>query len=208
MGDKPEGYTVHLDGLDGLAGMLGQVATDLSSANQVYTSQTWYQSIRFATVAALVPAALLLTACTGDPGGPKASPTDPATSRPETEIALPALAEAGKATSPYPPSTVTLTVGQPFGVSGRLVNPTAWAWELTSTGDGAVLRRGPDVVTEPCSADAIGCSTSGDQTFVALAPGSTTLTWTFVDRGTCVKASTPPIPRCGSVTKSIQVTVR
>lgn len=47
MGDQPQGYTVHLDGLDGLAGTLGQVATDLSSANLAYTSQTLYQSADF-----------------------------------------------------------------------------------------------------------------------------------------------------------------
>lgn len=163
---------------------------------------------------ALLAAAPLLAACTSGPAVPAgptgASPSGgpPSVGRPEKEIALPDLGEAGKATAPYPSDSVTLAVGQRLGVSGRLVNPTAWAWELTSTGDGTALRRGPDVETVPCPADSIGCSTSGDQTFVALAPGSTTLTWTFVNRGRCVTATTPETAGCGSVTKSIQVTVR
>ncbi|MFH8384184.1 hypothetical protein ACH4E7_25100 [Kitasatospora sp. NPDC018058] len=39
MGNKPDGYSVHLDGLDGAAGTLGQVVTDLSSANVAYAAQ-------------------------------------------------------------------------------------------------------------------------------------------------------------------------
>ncbi|MFH8384187.1 hypothetical protein ACH4E7_25115 [Kitasatospora sp. NPDC018058] len=155
-----------------------------------------------AVAAALLAAAPLLAGCTGDPG----TPTTPAVTRPETEVALPILVDAGKATTPYPTSTVTLAVGQRFGVKG-VDSMTAWTWALTSTGDGAVLRQGPDVVIDPCGGGT-GCSPGIDQTFTALAPGTTTLTWEFQDRGACPPSPAPhPTPRCGEVTKSIQVTV-
>ncbi|HJD80947.1 hypothetical protein ABZX88_03360 [Kitasatospora aureofaciens] len=171
-----------------------------------------------AGLAALLAAVPLLTACSS--GGPSAwtpspgAPTDPSATesaapatRPDTEVAIPSLNEAGHATSPYPTSTVTLTAGQRLGV--QLVDSmTGWAWNLTATGDGAVVRRGPDVVTDPCPADSIGCSPGIDQTFSALAPGTTTLTWTFVDRGRCSGTSPDPARGCGRVTKSVQVTVR
>jgi hypothetical protein len=47
VGDKPGGYTVQPDALDGVAGALGKVATDLSSANQSYTAQKPYVSTDF-----------------------------------------------------------------------------------------------------------------------------------------------------------------
>ncbi|MFF2149448.1 type VII secretion target [Kitasatospora sp. NPDC058190] len=47
VGDKPVGYTVQPDVLDGVAGALGQVATDLASANQSYTAQKPYVSTDF-----------------------------------------------------------------------------------------------------------------------------------------------------------------
>ncbi|MFD0277484.1 hypothetical protein ACFVHB_26745 [Kitasatospora sp. NPDC127111] len=46
--------------------------------------------------AALLAAAPLLTACTAEPG----TPATPPTTRPETEVALPTLAEAGTRTRP------------------------------------------------------------------------------------------------------------
>ncbi|MGW2374144.1 hypothetical protein [Kitasatospora sp. NPDC001683] len=61
-------------------------------------------------------------------------------------------------------------------------------------------------MTEPCPQDSIGCP-GVDQTFTAVAPGTTTLTWTFVDRGKCLGSSPNPSLGCGRVTKSIQVTV-
>ncbi|MFD0277485.1 hypothetical protein ACFVHB_26750 [Kitasatospora sp. NPDC127111] len=85
---------------------------------------------------------------------------------------------------------------------------TAWTWALTSAGDGAVVRQGPDVVIDPCGGST-GCSPGIDQTFTALAPGTTTLTWEFrVRGGNCTGGEVQPAPGCGSVTKSIQVTVR
>ncbi|MEU6235152.1 hypothetical protein [Kitasatospora sp. NPDC047058] len=157
----------------------------------------------FAVVtAALLAAAPLLAGCSAGP----ATPATPPTTRPETEVALPALAEAGKATSPYPTSTVTLAVGQRFGVRG-VDSMTAWTWDLTSAGDAAVLQHGPDVVIDPCGGST-GCSPGIDQTFTALTPGTTMLTWEFHDRGTCRPGAASPAPGCGGVTKSIQVTVR
>ncbi|MGA5824182.1 hypothetical protein ACPC54_40850 [Kitasatospora sp. NPDC094028] len=149
--------------------------------------------------AGLLAVAPLLAGC--DSGSAPAAPT--------TEIALPDLKEAHDAASPYPTDTVTLTVGQSLGVRGRLTNTTAWAWDSTSTGDGAVVRRGPDFVTAPCPEDSIGCSTEGDQVFVAVAPGTTTLSWKFRDRGRCPMSPMHPDPRCAdAATKSIRITVR
>ncbi|MBV6700206.1 hypothetical protein KV557_24395 [Kitasatospora aureofaciens] len=155
-----------------------------------------------AGVAALLTATPLLTACTSG------SSTDPATTRPKTEITLPTDAEAWNATSSYPPSTVTLAVGQRLGARGT-VSARQWAWDLTSAGDGAVLRRGPDVDIDPCPEDMAGCASGVDQTFIAIAPGTTTLTWEFRNRGTCDPgAGAHPAFGCGNVSKSIQVTVR
>ncbi|MFB7619687.1 hypothetical protein [Kitasatospora sp. NPDC056181] len=151
---------------------------------------------------ATLAAALLLAACTS--GGPS---TDPANSRPRTEIALPANSEAWHATA-YPPSTVTLTVGDRLGVSGT-PSDLARAWHLTSTADGAVLRRGPDVSYSTCAPDSMGCASGIDQTFIALAPGSTTLTWEFRSVVGCESgAPAGSLYGCNSVTKTIQVTVR
>ncbi|MFH8385058.1 hypothetical protein ACH4E7_29640 [Kitasatospora sp. NPDC018058] len=159
-------------------------------------------------VAALLAAASLLTACSS--GGPSAfSPVaDPASRPPTTEIALPDLDGANQAASPYPASTVTLSVGQRLGVPGGLMSMTAVTWELSSAGDGAVLRQGPDFITHACPANSVGCSPKGDQTFIAVAPGSTTLTWQFHNRGICLNEATAPALGCGNITKSIQVTVQ
>ncbi|MGW3046187.1 hypothetical protein ACWC9T_40885 [Kitasatospora sp. NPDC001159] len=170
-------------------------------------------------VAALLAAIPLLTACssggalpwvpvTDSPTGPPTTQSAPPVSRPDAEIALPSRAEALKAASPYLPSTVTLAVGQRLGVPGSLVSMTAVTWELTSAGDGAVLRQDSDFISDPCPADRVGCDAGGGQTFIALAPGTTTLTWTLHERGKCPDAPTHPAPGCDSVTKSIQVTVR
>ncbi|MER7672457.1 hypothetical protein ABTY61_28920 [Kitasatospora sp. NPDC096128] len=128
--------------------------------------------------------------------------------RPETEVALPPVSTAWDATEPYPPSTVTLAVGQRLGVrttGGAMPK----LWYLDSTGDGAVLQSGPDFVITPCSTNppAPGCAPEFDQTFTALGPGTTTLTWAFGSAWAC----RPDAPdraelRC-DVTKSIQVTV-
>ncbi|MBV6700209.1 hypothetical protein KV557_24410 [Kitasatospora aureofaciens] len=47
MADKPGGYTVQLDALDGVVGALHNVATDLASANLAYTAQVCYVSTAF-----------------------------------------------------------------------------------------------------------------------------------------------------------------
>ncbi|MFD8706410.1 type VII secretion target [Kitasatospora sp. NPDC059648] len=44
VGDKPGGYTVQPDALDGVAGAPGKVAADLASANQSSTAQKPYVS--------------------------------------------------------------------------------------------------------------------------------------------------------------------
>ncbi|MET8628855.1 hypothetical protein ABZW30_34825 [Kitasatospora sp. NPDC004669] len=162
-----------------------------------------------AGVAALLTAAPLLTACSSGGQSASASGADPTTSRPKTEIALPTDQEAWAATSSYPTSTVTLAVGQRLGVGGK-EGARQWEWSLVSTGDGAVLRHGPDVVIDPCPKDSNGCSEGVDHTFIALAAGTTTLTWEFRNQGGCdprVPASHPAFG-CGTITKSIQVTVR
>lgn len=156
-----------------------------------------------AAVTALLAAAPLLAACTS--GGPSA---DPATSRPRTEIALPANAEAWKATTAYPPSTVTLAVGERLGVAGT-PSDLARAWQLTSAGDGAVVRRGPDVSYGTCAPDSTGCASGLDQIFTAVAPGATTLTWEFRSVVGCrPEAPAGSLDDCRSVTKAVRVTVR
>ncbi|GGU54207.1 hypothetical protein ACIG0C_32415 [Kitasatospora aureofaciens] len=47
MGDNPTGYTVKPDALDGVTTALGNVATDLTNANQAYTAQKPSQSADF-----------------------------------------------------------------------------------------------------------------------------------------------------------------
>ncbi|MFF2149445.1 hypothetical protein [Kitasatospora sp. NPDC058190] len=135
--------------------------------------------------------------------------SSPAPARPESEVVLPSGSEAGDATSPYPPSTVTLAVGQKLGV-----RTTGGAmpkyWYLTSAGDGVVLRNGPDVAITSCSTNppVPGCAPEIDKTFIALAPGTTTLTWAFGSKLDCATdAPNRAELRC-DITKSIQVTVR
>ncbi|MFJ9694980.1 hypothetical protein [Kitasatospora sp. NPDC101183] len=152
-----------------------------------------------ALLLALTP---LLAAC--DSGS--ASPP-----KPTTEIVLPGLQEAHDAASPYPVSTVTLAVGQSLGVRGALPSGKAWIWTTTSTGDAAVVRPGPDFITDRCAKDMIGCSDEGDQVFVAVAPGTTTLSWRFIDRGRHCSATqgASADPACAKAsTKSVEVTVR
>ncbi|MFD8706413.1 hypothetical protein ACFV1W_28045 [Kitasatospora sp. NPDC059648] len=164
-----------------------------------------------AGTAALLAAVPLLTSCSSEGPSTWASMVDSANNRPKTEIALPTDAEAWNATSSYPASTVTLAVGERLGVSGT-EGAKQWAWELSSTGDGTVLRPGPDVVTAPCPANppAVGCASGVDHTFTALTAGTTTLTWEFRNHGSCdpeVMGDHPAFG-CGRISKSIQVTVR
>ncbi|MFD9689995.1 hypothetical protein ACFWXO_30030 [Kitasatospora sp. NPDC059088] len=161
-------------------------------------------------VVLLAVALLLLSYSAGwwsDPAAGTAAPVATAT-RPETEVALPAVAAAGDATEPYPPSTVSLAVGQRLGVrtTGGALSKL---WYLSSAGDGAVLQSGPDFVLTPCSTNppVPGCAPEFDRTFTALGAGTTTLTWAFGNAWDC----RPDAPnraelRC-DVTKSIQVTV-
>ncbi|MFE4972929.1 hypothetical protein ACFRAR_12535 [Kitasatospora sp. NPDC056651] len=161
-----------------------------------------------AAVVALLAGALLLASYLGgwwsDPG--PAGTTAATATRPQVEVRLPT--EAGEATAPYPPSTVTLAVGQRLGVrttgGARQKN-----WYLASAGDAAVLRPGPDFVINPCPTDPpmAGCGSEFDLTYSALAPGTTTLTWLFGE-GSC-SAGVPKYQgdRC-DISQSIEVTVR
>ncbi|MBD0676500.1 hypothetical protein [Streptomyces sp. CBMA156] len=161
-----------------------------------------------ATGVALLAAALLLGSYLDgwwSDSGPAGTTVATAT-RPQVEVPLPT--EAGSATIPYPPSTVTLAVGQQLGVR-TTGGARPKSWHLDSAGDAGVLRPGPDYVINPCPADppAAGCGSEFDLTFSALAPGTTTLTWVF-GRGGC-QAGVPKYAgdRC-DISKSIQVTVR
>jgi hypothetical protein len=60
---------------------------------------------------------------------------------------------------------ILAAAGERLGVPGGLESITAVTWELVAAGDGAVLRRGPDVIIMPCPQDTIGCDAGGDQTF-------------------------------------------
>ncbi|MFF4924835.1 hypothetical protein ACFY4B_29945 [Kitasatospora sp. NPDC001261] len=160
------------------------------------------------SVAALLVGALLLVSHLAGwwSGSGPAGTTVASTPRPEVEVPLPE--KASNATSPYPTSTVTLTVGQRLGVrttGGALQKK----WYLYSAGDGSVLRPGKDFVISPCPTDPpmAGCGSEFDLTFSALAPGTTTLTWLFGE-GSC-DAGVPKYKgdRC-DISKSIQVTVR
>ncbi|MFG2844632.1 hypothetical protein ACGF12_15880 [Kitasatospora sp. NPDC048296] len=160
------------------------------------------------TVVALLAVALLLVSYLDgwwSDSGPAGTTAATAT-RPQVEVPLPA--EAWNATSPYPPSTVTLAVGQQLGVrttgGARPKN-----WYLDSAGDGSVLRPGPDFVISPCPTDppAAGCGSEFDLTFSALAPGTTTLTWLFGEGGCSAGVPKYEGDRC-DISKSIQVTVR
>lgn len=158
-------------------------------------------------VVALMAAALLLVSyldgwwSDSDPAGPA---TVTAT-RPQVEVPLPS--DSDNPVSPYPPSTVTLAVGQQLGVR-TTGGARQKRWNLDSAGDGTVLRPGPDFVITPCPTDEpkAGCGPEFDLTFTALAPGTTTLTWSFGEGG-CV-AGVPKYEgdRC-DISKSIQVTV-
>ncbi|MFI8456019.1 hypothetical protein [Kitasatospora sp. NPDC085464] len=156
------------------------------------------------SVVALVAVALLLVSyldgwwSDSDPAGPAAVTA----TRPQVEVPLPD--NGWNATSPYPTSAVTLTVGQRLGV--RTVNGALQKrWYLYSGGDGSVLRPGEDFVVSSCP-PVPGCTSEFDLTFTALAPGTTTLTWLFGEGG-CV-AGVPKYEgdRC-DISKSIQVTV-
>jgi hypothetical protein len=152
---------------------------------------------------ALLAAALLLTSCINGWWS-----DDPAASRPKTEIVLPTDLEAWDATSSYPPSTVSLAVGQRLGVQ-TTEGARPRYWYLTSAGDGTVLRRGPDVDINPCPKDppVPGCSSGVDQTFTALAPGTTTLTWVFGSGEGCGAGAPGTVEEECRISKSIQVTV-
>ncbi|MFE7524919.1 hypothetical protein ACFU7Y_04285 [Kitasatospora sp. NPDC057542] len=155
-------------------------------------------------VAALLVGALLLVSYLDgwwSDSGP-AGTTVATAIRPEVEVPLPD--KAWDATSPYPTSTVTLTVGQRLGVrttGGALQK----RWYLYSAGDDSVLRPGKDFVISSCPPQP-GCTSEFDLTFSALAPGTTTLTWLFGEGG--CRAGVPKYEweRC-DISKSIQVTV-
>ncbi|MEV7184972.1 hypothetical protein [Kitasatospora sp. NPDC093102] len=116
-------------------------------------------------VPALLAAVPLLAGCSSGTlplPGPMA---EPPTERPKLEIALPADDEAAKAGSAYPTDTVTLAVGQRFGV--RVTEGARpWAWSLTEADDGPVLKRGPEVNVVPCTDRTPGC------TYVVTRPSS------------------------------------
>ncbi|MER7767521.1 hypothetical protein [Kitasatospora sp. NPDC096140] len=159
------------------------------------------------SVVALVAVALLLFSylddwwSDSDPAGPAAATA----TRPQVEVSLPD--DAGDGRSPYPPSTVTLAVGQQLGVRTTGGARPLW-WYLSSAGDGSVLRPGKDFVITPCPTDEpkAGCGSEFDLTFTALAPGTTTLTWLFGEGGCHDGVPTYDLERC-DISKSIQVTV-
>ncbi|TYC66321.1 hypothetical protein EH183_43105 [Streptomyces sp. CB01881] len=156
-------------------------------------------------VALLVVALLLVSYLDGwwSDSGPAGTTAATAT-RPQVEVPLP---DGDDTVSPYPPSTVTLAVGQQLGVR-TTGGARPKRWYLDSAGDSSVLRPGRDFVITPCPTDppAAGCGDEFDLTFTALAPGTTTLTWLFGEGG--CKAGVPKFEweRC-DISKSIQVTV-
>ncbi|MFJ7248185.1 hypothetical protein ACIQWA_26625 [Kitasatospora sp. NPDC098652] len=165
--------------------------------------------ITTAVVALLAAALLLVSYLDGwwsgsDPAADSAA--NSAAARPQQEVSLPS--DGWTATSPYPPSTVTLAVGQRLGVrttGGALSH----RWYLGAAGDGKVLRPGPDFVITPCPTNppVPGCAPEFDLTFEALTPGTTTLTWLFGQGGCVAGVPRYPAERC-DISKSVQITVR